>query len=142
MKRARYIDIGCISLLVVCQILLSVPRLRGPLDLRYDAGVYYLLGTSLAEGKGYRLLNEPGEIQAIQYPPLLPLFAAAHQRLAGTNNFAVAGHLLRFSFLAIFLAFIIAAYRLSSHYLAPGLAFLATLITLLQLHTTWMSEVF
>src|SRR6266704_113919 len=31
MKRARYIDIGCISLLVVCQILLSVPRLLASL---------------------------------------------------------------------------------------------------------------
>src|SRR5213592_1806833 len=131
----RHRNIAYLSVLILLSLLLWLPRLRGPLDLRYDAGVYYLLGTSLAEGKGYRLLNEPGELQAIQYPPLLPLFAAAHQRLAGTNNFAVAGHLLRFSFLAIFLAFIIAAYRLSSHYLAPGLAFLATLITLLQLHT-------
>src|SRR5881397_688717 len=115
----RHRNIAYLSVLILLSLLLWLPRLRGPLDLRYDAGVYYLLGTSLAEGKGYRLLNEPGEIQAIQYPPLLPLFAAAHQRLAGTNNFAVAGHLLRFSFLAIFLAFIIAAYRLSSHYLAP-----------------------
>jgi hypothetical protein len=47
-------------LLIFLSVGLWLPRLRGPLDLRYDAGVYYILGTSLAEGKGYRLLNEPG----------------------------------------------------------------------------------
>ena len=31
-------------------------------------------GTSIAEGKGYRLLNEPGEIKAVRQPPLLPAF--------------------------------------------------------------------
>ena len=59
---------------------------EGPLDLRYDAGVYYILGTSLAEGHGYRLLSEPGQIQAVQYPPLLPALVAIHQRLSGTND--------------------------------------------------------
>src|SRR5213592_435944 len=108
-----------ISALLLLSVFLWLPRLRGPLDLRYDAGVYYILGTSLAEGKGYRLLNEPGEIQAIQYPPLLSLFAAAHQRLAGTSEPAVAGHLLRVSFFAIFLALVVAVYRLSRYYLAP-----------------------
>ena len=34
-------------------------RLHGPIDLRWDASTYFVLGTSLAEGKGYRLLNEP-----------------------------------------------------------------------------------
>src|SRR5262245_48093857 len=52
-----------ILVLILLSLLLWLPRLRGPLDLRYDAGVYYILGTSLAEGKGYRLLNEPGESQ-------------------------------------------------------------------------------
>jgi len=141
MKRARYIDIGCISLLVVCQILLSVPRLRGPIDLRYDAGVYYILGTSLAEGKGYRLLDEPGAIQAIQYPPLLPLFAAVHQRLAGRSDPLVVGRMLRISFFAVLLAFIVAAYLLSRHFLPPGLAFLATVPMLLHVETMWNSEI-
>src|SRR2546428_2141263 len=140
MKRARYIDIGCISLLVVCQILLSVPRLRGPIDLRYDAGVYYILGTSLAEGKGYRLLNEPGAIQAIQYPPLLPLFVAVHQRLAGRSDPLVVGRMLRISFFAVLLAFIVAAYLLSRHFLPPVLASLATVPMLLHIETTWSSE--
>src|SRR5436309_2741948 len=138
----RHRNIAYLSVLILLSLLLWLPRLRGPLDLRYDAGVYYLLGTSLAEGKGYRLLSEPGQIQAIQYPPLLPLFAAAHQLVARTSHPAVVGHMLRISFFAIFLALIIAVYQLSKHYLGAGLAFVATLATLLHLHTTWMSEVF
>ena len=72
-ERTAYAVLG---LLVVA---LWLPRTQGPIDLRWDGGVYYVLGTSLAEGKGYRLLNEPGEIQATQYPPLFPLIIAAHQ---------------------------------------------------------------
>lgn len=65
---------------------LWVPRIHGPIDLRWDGGVYYVLGTSLADGKGYRLLNEPGEIRANQYPPLIPLIIAAHQIVLGTSD--------------------------------------------------------
>ena len=62
------------------------PPTPGPIDLRWDASTYYVLGSSLAQGKGYRLLNEPGEIEAIQYPPLVPLIVAAHQRVLGTSD--------------------------------------------------------
>src|SRR5215510_12399980 len=105
MKRllTRHVETVCISALVLSAVLLWLPRLKGPLDLRWDGGVYYILGASLAEGKGYRLLNEPGAIQAIQYPPLLPLFAAAHQLLAGNSDPAIVGRLLKVSFFAIFL---------------------------------------
>src|SRR5881628_159895 len=140
MKRVHYVDVGCISVLLLCQILLSAPRLRGPIDLRYDAGVYYILGTSLAEGKGYRLLDEPAAIQAIQYPPLLPLFVAVHQRLAGRSDPLVVGRMLRISFFAVLLAFIVAAYLLSRQFLPPVLAFLATVPMLLHIETTWSSE--
>jgi hypothetical protein len=121
-------------------VALWLPRLRGPLDLRYDAGVYYILGTALAEGKGYRLLSEPGEIQAIQYPPLLPLVIAAHQRVAGTSDPIVVGYWLRWSFLLLSIAYVVTVYRLGRRYLAPALAFLATLLTLLHVNTLWMSE--
>lgn len=67
------------AILVLLVVVLWLLRFQGPIDLRGDGGVYYVLGTSLAEGKGYRLLNEPGEIQANQYPPLFPLIIAAHQ---------------------------------------------------------------
>src|SRR5215831_3228773 len=101
-----------ISALVFLSVVSWLPRLRGPLDLRYDAGVYYILGTSLANGNGYRLLNEPGAIQAVQYPPLLPIFAAAHQRMAGSSDPAITGHMLKVSFFAIFVSFIVAVYVL------------------------------
>ena len=52
-----------------------------------------MLGTALAEGKGYRLLNEPGEIHAVQYPPLLPMIVAAHQRIMGTSDYFKVGSL-------------------------------------------------
>jgi hypothetical protein len=131
-----------LSVVIVLSVGLWLPRLRGPLDLRYDAGVYYILGTSLAEGKGYRLLNEPGQIQAIQYPPLLPLLAAAYQRLSDSDDVATVGHWLRISFFVLFLAFAVSVYWLSRCYLTSGLAYLATLVMLLHVHTTWMSELF
>src|SRR5262249_43662014 len=130
------------SALALLAVLLWLPRLRGPLDLRYDAGVYYVLGTSLAEGKGLRLLNEPGAIQAIQYPPLLPLFAAVHQCIAASSDPAIAGHWLRLSFALLFLGYIVGIHRLARNHLSPGFAFLAALVALLHLQGTWLSDIF
>ena len=83
MSVERRQDLICGAALLLIWLAVSIPRLNGPIDLRWDAGTYYVLGTALAEGKGYRLLNEPGEIEAVQYPPLLPLIVAAHQRRYG-----------------------------------------------------------
>jgi hypothetical protein len=121
---------------------LWLPRLRGPLDLRYDAGVYYTLATSIAEGKGYRLLNEPGAIQAIQYPPLLPLLGAAHERVLGTSDPAVVGPWLRRTFCVLFLAYVAAVFLLSRRYLRPGYAFLVGVVTALHVQTVFMSDLF
>src|ERR671921_730146 len=129
-----------LAVLFGLSLALWLPRLRGPLDLRYDAGVYYVLGTSLAEGKGYRILSEPGAIQAVQYPPLLPALVAVHQRLVGTNDPAVVGHWLRVTYAVMFLGYILGVYYLAARFLPAGFAFLAALITLLQVHTTWMSD--
>jgi hypothetical protein len=79
------------AILVLLVVALGLPRFQGPIDLRWDGGVYYVLGTSLAEGKGYRLLNEPGEIQANQYPPLFPLIIAAQQLVLEASAPLVAG---------------------------------------------------
>lgn len=131
---------------------LCLPRLAGPIDLRYDAGVYYLLGTSIAEGKGYRLPNEPGEIQAVQYPPLLPLLVAAHQKVLGTADPAVVGPALRFTFLAMFLAYIAAVVRLARSWLTEAgdresgdllpacLAAAVGLVTALYLYSYFLSD--
>ncbi len=55
-SNAEWILYAVLGILIV---ILWIPRLHGPIDMRWDGGVYYVLGTSLAEGKGYRLLNEP-----------------------------------------------------------------------------------
>lgn len=136
MIAARRRNAAYLSALILLSAALWLPRLQGPLDFRYDAGVYYILGTSLAEGKGYRLLNEPGEIVAIQYPPLLPLVAAVHQRLAGSTDPNVVGHWLRYSFAVLVTGYIAAVYLLACRFLVPGFAFLTALVSLLNVYTT------
>ena len=59
-------DIIAMVLLAGLASAIWLPRLRGPIDLRWDGGTYYVLGTSLAQGRGYRLLDEPGEILETQ----------------------------------------------------------------------------
>jgi hypothetical protein len=127
-------------ILLGLSILLWLPRLQGPIDLRYDAGVYYILGTSLAEGKGYRLLNEPGDIEVIQYPPLLAAFVAVHQWLLGSSDPAVVGPWLRLSFCLIFILYIQAVYRMALLFLVPAAALIVALITTLYLHSYYLSD--
>ena len=111
------------ALIVTCLVFLCVlswyPRRHGPLDLRWDGSVYYVLGTSLAQGEGYRLLNEPGHVRANQYPPLLPAVIAASQKLAGTSDPFVVGTWLKQ--LAVLGSMFVAAgtYLLLRHFLPP-----------------------
>jgi hypothetical protein len=133
-------DARCAVVLLVLSLLLWLPRLGGPIDLRYDAGVYYILGTSLAEGKGYRLLHEPGDIQAVLYPPLLPAFVAAHQWALASSDPDVVGPWLRRCYFLLFLAYIQAVYALARRHLAPGYALLAALITALYVQTLFLSD--
>jgi hypothetical protein len=100
-----------------------LPRAESPIDLRWDAGAYYVLGTSLAEGKGYRLLSEPGEIQALQYPPLVPLIVAAHQRILGTTDPIIVGLWLNRTWIVLFGMLILAIYLLARRFFARSLAF-------------------
>src|SRR5205814_2474925 len=96
------------AVVVALALLLWVPRLSGPIDLRWDAGVYYVLGTSLATGQGYRILSEPGSPEALQYPPGLPAIVAVHQWILGTKDpVAVAPSLRRFN------AFLFVVYALA-----------------------------
>jgi hypothetical protein len=131
-----------VGLLVAVGLALWLPRLAGPLDMRYDAGVYYILGTSLAEGHGYRLLNEPGAIQAIQYPPLLPIAAGLSQVVAGTSAVGDAGHLLRLAFFVCFLLYAVATYAMARRFLPPALACVVGLVTLLHVHSSFLSDLF
>ena len=87
MTARRYMRDGAVLVLLCAFVILCwLPRLKGPIDLRWDGGAYYILGSSLAQGKGYRLLNEPGDMQTTLHSPLLPIIVAVHQRLLGTSD--------------------------------------------------------
>ncbi|HKW93345.1 MAG TPA: hypothetical protein VJX92_15730 [Methylomirabilota bacterium] len=118
-----------------------VPQRHGPIDARSDGATYYILGTSLAQGRGYRLLNEPGEIRAVQYPPLLPLLVAACQKALDTSDFVVVGTWLRALYFFLSLALAASTYRLARDYLSPRQALLATAITALALHIWYLAGV-
>lgn len=125
---------------VALAILLWAPRLSGPIDLRWDAGVYYLLGTSLAQGHGYRILSEPGSPEAIQYPPLLPAFVALYQRALGTSDSAIVAPWLRKSYAVMFLGYACAVLALARRYLPRALAFAAAALCLLHFETIFLSD--
>ena len=128
------------AIVVALAILLWLPRLSGPIDLRWDAGVYYILGTSLATGHGYRILSEPGSPKALQYPPLLPFIVAAHQSVLNTTNPDIVGPLLRKSYAVMFVAYALACLSLARRYLTPRFAVLAVTLCLLQVCTIYLSD--
>ena len=119
-------DAVCIAALLLLWVAVWVPRLHGPIDLRWDASTYFVLGTSLAEGKGYRLLNEPGAIEAVQYPPLLPALVALHERALGTADYVVVGSRLRLCYFVLSGAYLLAAYFVLRSFLRPPPALAAT----------------
>jgi hypothetical protein len=134
-RDALYVSILCAAV-VTCWM----PRFKGPIDLRWDGGVYYILGTSLAEGRGYRLLNEPGEIEANQYPPLLPAIIAAHQLVLGTNDPVIVGQWLRIFYFLIFSVYILTIYLMARSHLPLTYALLAALVCLFNLYTHFLSD--
>lgn len=126
--------------LIALSVLLWLPRLQGPIDLRWDGGAYFVLGTSLAQGKGYRLLNEPGEIQSTLHPPVLPVMVALHQWILGSSDPLIVGHWLRLFYFGLFVLYALAVYVLLRKFLPSGYAFFASVVCLLQLHTVFMSD--
>ena len=125
---------------VLVSLVLWLPRQAGPIDLRWDGGVYYLLGTALAEGKGYRLLNEPGEIEGVQYPPLLPAVVAVHQLALGTSDPTTVGRWLRLWSFLVFVAYGLVVLWFLRSYLPPGLALLGALLSIFCLHAWFLSD--
>lgn len=112
-------DLLSVVVLLLLWLALSIPRLQGPIDLRWDASTYFILGTSIAQGHGYRLLNEPGEIQAVQYPPLLPLIVAAHERALGTSDYIKVGSALRIFYFVLSGIYLVVIYALARKLLRP-----------------------
>jgi len=128
-------DLICLAVLLLVWLALWLPRLTGPINFRWDASAYYILGTALAEGKGYRLLNEPGEIEAVQYPPLLPALVAAHQRIMGTNDYFKVGSGLRLTYCVLSGLFLLLAYGLARKLLSPLYALFVGAITGLSFYS-------
>jgi len=126
------VDLFCIVALALLTLLSWVPRWQGPIDLRWDGGAYFILGTSLAEGKGYRLLNEPGEILADQYPPMLPCLIAAHQAILKTNDPVLVGIWLRRTWIVISVAYIVFAFLLARLFVSTAYAFWLSLVCLMS----------
>jgi hypothetical protein len=128
-------DLFCLGCVVSLWAATWAPRLQGPIDFRWDASTYFVLGTSLAEGKGYRLLNEPGEIEAVQYPPLLPLLVAAQQWALGTGDYVAVGSRLRLTYCFLSGLYLIAAYFVVRGFLAPPMALVASAATGLSFYS-------
>ena len=108
------------------------PRAGGPIDLRWDGGAYYILGTSLAQGDGYRLRSEPGGLASSLHPPLLPAFVALHQLALQTTDPVVVGRALKVSLAFCSAAYAIAVFLLLSASLPLALSAGVTLVALLQ----------
>jgi hypothetical protein len=128
-------DLPSLAAVLLLWLAVWAPRLSGPIDFRWDASTYFVLGTSLAEGRGYRLLNEPGEIEAVQYPPLLPAVVAIHERALGTADYTVVGTSLRICYFVLSGAYLLVAYVVVRGVLEPPLALLAVASTGLSFYS-------
>ena len=133
-------ELTLVILLLALAGLLWTPRLNGLIDLRWDAGVYYSLGTSLAEGKGYRLLYEPGEIHATQYPPLLPGVIAIHQLILGSDDPLLIGRWLRLSWFLLFAIYLCLVYWMARISLPRIYAFFVAALCLFSPRVVFMSD--
>ena len=60
-----------------------------------DDSIYVVLGKSLAEGNGYRMISSPENYVNVEYPPLFPVFIAGIFILGG-NIFVIKLLLLSF----------------------------------------------
>ena len=124
---------GLMCLLIGAAALASWwPRWGGPIDLRWDGGAYYILGTSLASGEGYRILSEPGGLSSSLHPPLVPAFVAAHELLLRTTDPVVVGRALRVTVVLCSAAYAIVVFLLLSASLPRALAAAVTLVGVLQ----------
>src|SRR5437868_10215574 len=128
------------AVVVAIALLLWMPRLSGPIDLRWDGSVYYLLGTSLVQGHGYRIPSEPGSPQALQYPPLLPAMVALHEWALNSTDPSVVAPWLRKTYAAFFLSYGVAMLALAKRYLSPVFAVIAVALCLLHHMTIFLSD--
>lgn len=116
------------------------PRLAGPIDLRWDGGAYYLIGTSLTLGNGYRIVSEPGGLLSSLHPPFLPLLVAAHEFLLRSTDPVIVGHALRITVAICSGAYAMVVFLLLSASLPRMLAAALTLLCVLQPQYVYFSD--
>jgi len=138
--RPAWRDLSAVAVLLGVVLATWVPRLRGPIDLRYDAGYYFMLGTALAQNKGYRLLSEPGEVLADQYPPGLPVIVALYQRSLRTSDPWVVGEALRRFYCGCCIAIALVSYLLARQFFGMAWALAVALVASLNLYTWWLGD--
>jgi hypothetical protein len=85
-------------------------------------------------------LHEPGEIEADQYPPLLPAIVAAHEWLLGTAELARVGRALRLTWFLLMIALTGCLYALAREYLPAILAFCVVLALIANIDTVFLSN--
>ncbi|MEW6251690.1 MAG: hypothetical protein AB1716_13680 [Planctomycetota bacterium] len=76
MSRADQLVLGLIVVLtvVLTPVVVNAPNIVGSY---LDDGIYLVTGKSLADGRGYRHLELPGEPLQTKYPPMYPALLAA-----------------------------------------------------------------
>jgi hypothetical protein len=137
---AKSVDFATGMLLCILAAMAWLPRASGPIDLRWDGGAYYTLGTSISQGGGYRLLSEPGNPNTTLHPPLLPIFIAAHQLLLGTTDPLAVGRVLRASICILFALQALVIYVLMRGHIARSAAVLAVLFWIFHPGNTYFSD--
>jgi hypothetical protein len=131
------VHVGVVCLIAV---LTWLPRFDGPIDLRFDSGAYYELGAGLAQGAGYRMISEPGKPEGVQYPPALPLLAAAHIWAMDTSDAEIVGAALRRTYFIFTLGLGVLTWVLARRFLPPPWATAASAMVLLHAHTLMLSD--
>ena len=130
------------AIVLVIAILTVTPW---PVGAFQDDAMYTVLAKSLAEGKGYRFINLPGEPNATHFPPGYPLLLAALWRLwpSFPDNIV----LFKFANAALLAAAALGAFRFArqrfaaSVVVATGVAVIGTLsIVVLLVTGVIMSE--
>jgi hypothetical protein len=117
-----------------------IPRLTGPIDLRWDAAAYYILGTSLYQDQSYRYLNEPGEVTAVLWPPLLPAVVAVHQLVLQSTDPIVVGSALRLTYGALWVAYIAATFVFLRTLFDRWFAAFGCLLVGLHMTAIWLAD--
>jgi len=132
---------GLMCLLMGAAALVSWwPRWGGPIDLRWDGGAYYILGTSLALGEGYRILSEPGALSSSLHPPLMPALVAVHELLLRTTDPIEVGRALRVTVALFSATYAIVVFLLLSASLPRILAATVTVVGILQPQYVYFSD--